>query len=78
MRAARLTVRFADGGEASEETTLALGNPGNPMSWDDLRAKFDSLVTPALGARTGELFECLAHFERAGSRECFQALVAAQ
>ncbi len=78
MRSARVTVCFADGGEAVEETELALGNPGNPMSWDDLRVKFDSLVRPTLAERADELFDCLASFDRPGSAARLDGLVAGQ
>ena len=44
------------------------GNPGNPMGWDDLRAKFMPLVEPKLGEATAaELFACLRDFERPGA-----------
>ena len=29
---------------------VAKGHPGNPMSWDDMRAKFEGLVEPVAGA----------------------------
>lgn len=66
--AARMIVEFADGGRAEAAVALARGNPGNPMSWDDLRAKFIPLVEPKLGdATAAELFACLRGFERPGA-----------
>ncbi len=78
MRSARITLRLADGGERVAETELALGNPGNPMGWDDLRAKFDALVEPSFGPRTGELFDCLADFTRPGQAARLDGLLAGQ
>ena len=40
----------------------AKGHPGNPMSWDDMRRKFDDLVAPYLGNRTADLFALLSGF----------------
>ena len=77
LRAAVLTVETSLGEELQEDTTLALGNPGNSMSWKDMQAKFDALVRPALGLRTDELYTCLRHFGAAGSLGQFDALVAA-
>lgn len=77
-RAADLTIRFADGAVITESTGLALGNPGNPMNWDDMRAKFDALVVPSLGPKAGDLFDCLRDFGAVGTRDRFSGLVAAQ
>lgn len=66
--AARMIVEFADGDRAEAAVALARGNPGNPMGWDDLRAKFMPLVEPKLGEATAaELFACLRDFERPGA-----------
>lgn len=65
---ARMTVEFTDGDRVEATTPLARGNPGNPLHWDDLRAKFMPLATPVLSeARAASLFENLRHFERPGS-----------
>ena len=45
---------------------VAKGHPGNPMSWDDMRAKFDALVTPRLGQRGAALFDLVGAFGRGG------------
>ncbi len=66
--AARTAVVFADGTRLEEAVPLARGNPGNPMSWDDLRAKFMPLVEPKLGRDSADaLFACLRNFEKPGS-----------
>lgn len=49
-------------GTLTEPVLVAKGHPGNPMSWDDMRRKFDGLVPPALGNRSGELFDALGRF----------------
>ncbi len=73
--ASRLVVDFTDGARIEAFTPLALGNPGNPMHWDDLWRKFEPLVRPALGARTEDLYELLRNFEAPGSRDRLVALV---
>ncbi len=47
--AASMTVALSDGRTISTETPLALGNPGNPMQWSDLEAKFTGLTEPIIG-----------------------------
>jgi 2-methylcitrate dehydratase PrpD len=47
-----------------ERTVLALGNPGNPMSWEDLERKFLSLAEPDLQENAMNLFGSLAQFDR--------------
>jgi 2-methylcitrate dehydratase PrpD len=66
--AARMHIAFTDGSHADAAVALARGNPGNPMSWDDLRGKFMPLATPAVGAApAAQLFDCVREFERPGS-----------
>lgn len=65
---ARMVVEFADGGRVEATVALARGNPGNPLSWDDLRGKFMPLAIPVLGAEAAaELFACVRNFETPGS-----------
>lgn len=74
-RSARVEVRFADGGSEEVETAMALGNPDNPMSWDDMRVKFDALVAPVLGDADGNaLFDALRGFDT-GAAEVYRKLV---
>lgn len=47
-----------------ERTLLALGNPGNPMSWDDLERKFLSLAKPIVKDNAEKLFGLLAQFDQ--------------
>jgi len=76
--AARVEVRLADGTVLEAVTPLAKGNPGNPMSGDDMRAKFMPLVEPVLGSRAAELFDVLSTFEQPGRLRAFASLVAAK
>ncbi len=62
MTAANFSLRFADGTELGHETKLALGNPGNPMSWDDMHGKFFPLAEPVLGDKTESLYDLLRGF----------------
>jgi 2-methylcitrate dehydratase PrpD len=75
VRSARIEIRFVDGGTLDSATDMALGNPGNPMSWADMRVKFDALVAPVLGERDcAELFDLLRHFDT-GAAKAFVRLV---
>ncbi|MCG8546110.1 MAG: MmgE/PrpD family protein [Alphaproteobacteria bacterium] len=76
VRAAHVVIDFADGGSLESDTPIALGNPENPMSWDDMRVKFDGLVAPVLGdAPCAELFDVLRGFDR-GAMADYVRLVA--
>lgn len=65
---ASVKVLLEGGTERHCEISVAKGHGGNPMSWDDMRAKFDGLVEPAAGARTQEIFERLREFGAGGNR----------
>src|SRR5690606_19468713 len=60
-------VELADGRRLRADVPLALGNPGNPMGWEAMAAKFTGLVEPVLGRDTRPLFEALRSFERPGT-----------
>jgi len=75
MTAARIVVHTADGGRLDADVPLALGNPGNPMSWDDMWRKFEPLATPAVGDRARELFDLLREFDEPGSLVRFEELL---
>ncbi len=62
MTAAKLTLRLADGTEVGHDTPLALGNPGNPMDWNDVAGKFMPLAEPVLGDRAQPLYDLLRGF----------------
>jgi len=46
---ASMEVYLEDGEKLYAETAIMRGHPDNPLSWDDLRAKFDGLVVPVVG-----------------------------
>ena len=54
---ARLEIETIDGRSFAIDIPAGKGHPGNPMTWDDMRAKFDGLVAPRFGNRAPELFE---------------------
>jgi 2-methylcitrate dehydratase PrpD len=64
---ARLTLDFADGRSVTRTVPVAKGHPGNPMNWDDMRAKFDALAAPLLGRRSESLFALARDFGRGGT-----------
>lgn len=69
---------FLDGGEHIHgDTDIVIGHPDNPMTWRDLRTKFDGLVEPILGAqKTAVLHDLLKDFERPGSLQKTMTLLA--
>ena len=70
LRSARIEIKFVDGGSLDSATDMALGNPGNPMSWADMRVKFDALVAPVLGERDcAALFDLLRGFDTGAAKE---------
>jgi len=60
-------VHLNDGKTVRADVPLALGNPGNPMSWAGMEAKFAGLVEPVLGDGARPLFESLRQFETPGT-----------
>jgi 2-methylcitrate dehydratase PrpD len=60
-------VHLTDGRTLRADVPLALGNPGNPMSWAGMEAKFAGLVEPVLGDGTRPLYEALRRFEEPGT-----------
>ena len=73
---ARLTLDFAEGRSATKTVPVAKGHPGNPMTWDDMRVKFDALVQPHLGSRAEALFGLGRDFGRGGSLDEMRAILA--
>jgi 2-methylcitrate dehydratase PrpD len=49
-----LDVWLEDGEHLHADTQIVIGHPDNPMSWDDMHAKFIALVKPVIGAERGE------------------------
>lgn len=62
-----MDVLLADGRTLHAETPWALGNPDNPMGWNDMQTKFHSLVQPVLGDDWLKLYETLRGFDQPGS-----------
>lgn len=77
MRSAYLRLKLADGMELDARTEVALGNPENPMNWDEMRAKFVALVEPTMGSSTVELFDLLRAFGSEQSLEKVSPMVMA-
>lgn len=75
MRSAHLYVTLADGAKLEAHTDVALGNPENPMRWDEMRRKFLALVEPLLGANALELFDLLRAFGSERSLERVNKMV---
>jgi len=63
---AAVKVTLADGGERGCHVSIARGHPGNPLTWEDMQAKFEGLVEPVAGAQTHEVFERLRAFGHNG------------
>jgi 2-methylcitrate dehydratase PrpD len=73
---AHLDVVMVDGESLHADTDIVLGHPDNPMSWDDLRTKFEGLAKPVLGAgKSADLFEVARNFEQRGSLRKLMALL---
>jgi 2-methylcitrate dehydratase PrpD len=73
---ARLMLDLADGRRLTETVPVAKGHPGNPVGWDDMRAKFDALVAPRLGPRTEALFGLVRAFGSGGALDEIRAILA--
>jgi len=65
---AAVRVELEGGGTRLCQVPVAKGHPGNPMTWDDMRAKFEDLVDASAGSRTQDIFDALRGFGRGGTR----------
>jgi 2-methylcitrate dehydratase PrpD len=74
--AARLAIDFTDGRRGQAHVPVAKGHPGNPMNWDDMRRKFEALVTPTLGSHSEALFALVREFGRGGVLGEMRAILA--
>jgi 2-methylcitrate dehydratase PrpD len=74
--AARLALDFTDGHRRQAHVPVAKGHPGNPMTWDDMRRKFEALVSSALGSRGEALFGLVREFGRGGVLGEMRAMLA--
>ncbi len=73
--AARLEVKTANGHEHAADISASLGNPENPMSWDDVHGKFLSLVTPVMGSSADALYDTLRDFDTPGRARQARAIL---
>ena len=65
---AHLDVYMEDGEHLHADTDIVIGHPDNPMSWDDLYAKFEGLAAPVIGLdKVKAFYECARNFEQPGS-----------
>ena len=63
----RMTMTLSDGREFVSQVDYPKGSIQNPMSDDELRAKFDSLAAPVVGAaRAAQIAERVARIEQCG------------
>ena len=77
-RAATLEAELADGRTLRAAVPLALGNPGNPMSLQDMEDKFMPLAEPVMGSQARELLELLMEVHAPGALERVLALLSAE
>ena len=56
------------------EVPVARGHPGNPMSWDDMWQKFQSLAEARLGGQSEAVFERVRAFGARRPAALFQSL----
>ena len=64
---AKMEIDLADGTPLHTVVERSRGNPENPLSWDDLEAKFDGLVQPVLGDASETLYKTLRGFDQPGA-----------
>jgi len=64
---AEMEIDLADGTSLHTVVERSRGNPENPLSWDDLEAKFDGLVQPVLGDASETLYKTLHGFDQPGA-----------
>lgn len=74
---AHVVVTLAGGEELRSDVAVMLGHPLNPMSWEQIHAKFTGLVAPVLGAApAARLYEVARHFDQPGALAELNALIA--
>lgn len=59
---AAMAVTLDSGETLTADVPVARGHPGRPLSEEEMRQKFESLVMPVLGERTGKLWAILGGF----------------
>ncbi|HZP89068.1 MAG TPA: MmgE/PrpD family protein [Burkholderiales bacterium] len=66
----RVTVRTRQGSKFTETVKRSLGHPHNPMSWHQIRAKFDACAEGAMQReQIEECFDLISHLEECPSVE---------
>lgn len=72
-----IDIWLEDGEQLHAETDVYRGHPQNPLTEEELRAKFDTLTIPVLGAeRSARLYQAARHFEQPGSLAAISAILA--
>ncbi|WEF11855.1 MmgE/PrpD family protein [Pectobacterium actinidiae] len=72
-----IDIELEDGETLHAETDVYRGHPQNPLTDAELRAKFDTLTIPVLGAaRSDRLYQAAFHFEQPGSLAALTELLA--
>ena len=74
-----LDVWLEDGEHLHADTSIVIGHPDNPMSWEDMQAKFMALVRPVIGAeRGGRLYALMRGLDAPGAlAQLFELLAGA-
>lgn len=64
---AMMEIDLEEGPTLTATVERSRGNPENPLSWDDLKVKFDGLVAPILGDASEALYATLRGFDTPGA-----------
>lgn len=71
-----ITVYFEDGTKLMEELLEPLGEPPNPLTWDTLQEKFESLVGPVYGVeKSRQIANIIKTIDTAGNINRLMALL---
>lgn len=74
-----LDVWMEDGEHLHAETKILIGHPDNPMTWDDMQAKFMALVRPVVGADRGaDLYALMRGLDAPGALARVSAILGGQ
>ena len=71
-----LEIELINGEILHSKIERSRGNPENPMSWSDLKTKFDGLVQPVLGDHTDALYDALRAIDAPDGLTNISALIA--
>jgi 2-methylcitrate dehydratase PrpD len=70
-----LEIELTDGEVLRATVERSRGNPEKPLSWDDLKTKFDGMVEPVLGDCTSALYDALRAIEEPDGLSVIQTLI---